>query len=151
MPVRSIDVLKSWFQTGDKPTEAQFADLIDSFRHAATPIAMTDVDGLATALNGLANRSELLPLLPIVGIYDPLLPPAGAIAIPDNSLVKALVLRGSTADIEVSVGTSPGDSDIGQVSLEAGAAEVVVVMRYFGSGGTLFIQSTQSFIYEIHR
>lgn len=29
----SIDILKSWFQTGDKPTENQFSNLIDSFHH----------------------------------------------------------------------------------------------------------------------
>lgn len=29
----SIDILKTWFQTGDKPTEQQFANLIDSFHH----------------------------------------------------------------------------------------------------------------------
>ncbi len=29
----SIDTLKTWFQTGDKPTEQQFANLIDSFHH----------------------------------------------------------------------------------------------------------------------
>ncbi|WP_299627764.1 hypothetical protein [uncultured Tenacibaculum sp.] len=29
----SIDILKSWFQTGDKPTENQFENLIDSFHH----------------------------------------------------------------------------------------------------------------------
>ncbi|SNR16545.1 hypothetical protein [Tenacibaculum jejuense] len=29
----SLDILKSWFQTGDKPTENQFANLLDSFHH----------------------------------------------------------------------------------------------------------------------
>ncbi|SNR16544.1 hypothetical protein [Tenacibaculum jejuense] len=29
----SIDILKTWFQTGDKPTENQFENLIDSFYH----------------------------------------------------------------------------------------------------------------------
>lgn len=29
----SIDILKSWFQEGDKPTETQFGNLIDSFHH----------------------------------------------------------------------------------------------------------------------
>lgn len=29
----SLDILKSWFQKGDKPTENQFKNLIDSFHH----------------------------------------------------------------------------------------------------------------------
>lgn len=36
MPVKSISVLKSYFETGDRPTESQFADLIDSFIHKQT-------------------------------------------------------------------------------------------------------------------
>ncbi|CAK0748594.1 hypothetical protein CCP1ISM_20044 [Azospirillaceae bacterium] len=38
MPVQSKTTLKGYFNTGDKPTEAQFADLIDSF---FTPIVAT--------------------------------------------------------------------------------------------------------------
>ena len=33
MPKKAIDILKSFFETGDRPTQAQFADLIDSFHH----------------------------------------------------------------------------------------------------------------------
>ena len=33
MPKTDITTLKSWFETGDVPTEQQFADLIDSFVH----------------------------------------------------------------------------------------------------------------------
>jgi len=36
MPVKSIAVLKTFFETGDRPTESQFADLIDSFIHKTT-------------------------------------------------------------------------------------------------------------------
>ena len=30
---KPIHILKTWFETGDKPTESQFSDLIDSFHH----------------------------------------------------------------------------------------------------------------------
>lgn len=33
MPKKAIDILKSFFETGDRPTQEQFADLIDSFHH----------------------------------------------------------------------------------------------------------------------
>lgn len=36
MPVKSIAVLKTFFETGDRPTESQFGDLIDSFIHKTT-------------------------------------------------------------------------------------------------------------------
>lgn len=41
MPVKTIAVLKTYFETGDRPTESQFADLIDSFIHKQTGSVIT--------------------------------------------------------------------------------------------------------------
>lgn len=41
MPVKTISVLKTYFETGDRPTESQFADLIDSFIHKTTGSVIT--------------------------------------------------------------------------------------------------------------
>mgnify|MGYP006988832844 CR=1 FL=1 len=49
------NILKTYFETGKYPTEAQFAELIDALRHADDPIPMTDIQGLADALNGKAG------------------------------------------------------------------------------------------------
>lgn len=51
MAIRDISQLKAWFRRGLYPTEGQFADLIDSFRHRQEKVALTDVDGLPDALN----------------------------------------------------------------------------------------------------
>ena len=51
MAIRDISQLKAWFRRGLYPTEGQFADLIDSFRHRLERVALTDVEGLADALN----------------------------------------------------------------------------------------------------
>lgn len=40
----SLDILKSWFQTGDKPTENQFKNLIDSFYHKDDGTIITDYE-----------------------------------------------------------------------------------------------------------
>lgn len=42
MPVKPISTLKTFFETGDRPTESHFADLIDSFIHKATGSVVTD-------------------------------------------------------------------------------------------------------------
>lgn len=42
MPIKSISVLKAYFETGDTPTESQFVDLIDSFLHKSTGVAVTN-------------------------------------------------------------------------------------------------------------
>ena len=43
MPVQTKTVLKTYFETGDFPTEQQFADLIDSFQHIDDALGVTDV------------------------------------------------------------------------------------------------------------
>ncbi len=50
---RSRNVLKGYFESGDKPTQAQFVDLIDSFFHEedGNLIQSTDQSGGATVLN----------------------------------------------------------------------------------------------------
>lgn len=40
--IKSKDELKSYFETGDKPTQAQYADLIDSFVDAKQPESTTN-------------------------------------------------------------------------------------------------------------
>lgn len=64
MPIKTSDILKSYFETGDKPTQAQFIDLIDSQRHRLDSIPITDVDGLAAILNDLpSDLSSVLSAL----------------------------------------------------------------------------------------
>lgn len=53
------NLLKSWFGTGNKPTQGQFAQWIDSFWHKEDTIAITDVQGLQTVLGGKAAASSL--------------------------------------------------------------------------------------------
>lgn len=51
MPIKPIATLKTYFETGDQPTEAQFEDLIDSFIHQQTGLVVTGktiVSGVVT-------------------------------------------------------------------------------------------------------
>ncbi len=38
------NILKAYFETGDKPTQKQYENLIDSLRHAYDPITVTDLE-----------------------------------------------------------------------------------------------------------
>ncbi len=55
-----IVTLKSWFETGKKPTETQFAALIDAFRHKDIAIAQSDISGLVSALAGKLATSKVV-------------------------------------------------------------------------------------------
>ncbi|MDC9722357.1 MAG: hypothetical protein PSN34_06240 [Urechidicola sp.] len=78
MATTSIEILKTWFETGDKPTQAQFENLIDSFHHidAGTIITDNQTDGSGITLT-LSDGSQLVipiyslpPNMPISFITD---------------------------------------------------------------------------------
>ncbi len=50
MALRTISILKSYFNTGDKPTESQFGDLIDSFFHKSASIPQSSITDLVAHL-----------------------------------------------------------------------------------------------------
>ena len=53
-------ILKSWFETGDKPTAEQFAALIDSFIHSSEDsINVAMVQGLSQVLANKASATQL--------------------------------------------------------------------------------------------
>ena len=54
------ETLKKWFRTGAKPTEAQFAELIDSFRHVDEKLKVSDVENLAGLIGGKMERTETI-------------------------------------------------------------------------------------------
>lgn len=66
MAIRSLNILKAWFETGDKPTQAQFWDWLDSFFHKEETIPIASIDGLTAALNDKAEASAVDDLTPTV-------------------------------------------------------------------------------------
>lgn len=70
MATRSIAQLKSWFRKGLYPTEQQFADLIDSFRHKNEPVEVADVPDIADAINKKYDKSEAKILTERVDALD---------------------------------------------------------------------------------
>lgn len=56
------ETLKKWFRTGAKPTEAQFAELIESFRHVDEPLSVSDVENLSALIAEKMTRADALAL-----------------------------------------------------------------------------------------
>lgn len=44
--IRTRDILKAWFERGDKPLSAQFYDWLDSYWHKEDTIQISDIEGL---------------------------------------------------------------------------------------------------------
>lgn len=80
MAVTSLDIIKSWFRRGLKPTEAQFANTFDSFWHKLDLISMSAIDGLTVALNGKANVNHIHQASEVEGLEEVLQPLTEAVA-----------------------------------------------------------------------
>lgn len=110
MAIQLLSTLKSWFETGDKPTQAQFWDWLDSFRHKNDSIPMGDVSGLDSALAGLASQSSVDSLKAIN--LTVLAPTTSASQnIPAGTVINKIRIKSSSA-ISFNLGTSSGGSQI---------------------------------------
>lgn len=59
MPKKSINILKSYFETGDRPTESQFSDLIDSFLHKDNGRSINSISQSSGNINITFNDGEV--------------------------------------------------------------------------------------------
>ena len=56
MPTLSLrDTAKQWFQSGDKPTQSQFWQFLDSIWFKDELLQISNIDGLTPIINALAN------------------------------------------------------------------------------------------------
>lgn len=56
----SLATIKNWFKTGLKPTQVQFWDTWDSFRHKDDSVPASEVSGLDNLLAGKAEATHLI-------------------------------------------------------------------------------------------
>lgn len=59
--IQQKNILKAYFETGDKPTQSQYENLIDSLRHVYDDIPIGDIDGdivTQAELENVAKRNE---------------------------------------------------------------------------------------------
>lgn len=60
MAKKTKEELKKYFETGDKPSQTEYAELIDAFRHSDDKLPIADVDSLQDSLDSKASSSVLL-------------------------------------------------------------------------------------------
>ncbi|MDA6070420.1 hypothetical protein NJT12_12390 [Flavobacterium sp. AC] len=59
MALQTLNTIKQWFRTGLKPTQTQFWDTWDSFRHKFEKIPVKDIDGIDELLLSKADKTVL--------------------------------------------------------------------------------------------
>lgn len=108
MAKQAINTIKAWFQTGDKPTQNQFWDWLDSFVHKDDSIAIGNVTGLDDALSGLASQNSVDALTPILIAGST---STQSVVIPAGTFLDTIRIK-STSAMTFSVGLSAGTKEI---------------------------------------
>jgi hypothetical protein len=132
------DTVKPWFETGDKPTQAQFYALFDHLRFTDDPIAQADISGLIAALILKASQSSLddftggeLLIFVADNYYDI---PVGYL------LEKFIVVPDAGSDIKI--GTTVGGDEIAPVETIAGGTGEPYEVNVFAYPGNKRIYFT---------
>ncbi|SNR32716.1 hypothetical protein [Flavobacterium sp. ov086] len=58
MALQTLKTIKNWFRTGLKPTQAQFWDTWDSFRHKSDKVPVGDIEGIDELLDSKTDESD---------------------------------------------------------------------------------------------
>jgi|GEM_PF-1981737 len=59
MAIQTLNTIKNWFKTSLKPSQQQFWDTWDSFRHKYEKVPVNDVEGIDELLNTKADKTSL--------------------------------------------------------------------------------------------
>lgn len=123
-----IDNIKPWFETNDKPTQAQFYQVFDWLRWKDEFINMADITGLVNALLGKVNTSDYEGQLIA---YDA----AATYVVPNGWLLEKIIpYWGEAGAISVSE-VQMGDSEIiNMEDLAAGWIRPITVDVFAGGG-----------------
>jgi hypothetical protein len=135
MAIKLRNILKTFFETGDKPTQQQFWDWHDSYWHKTDDaIPVENIDGLAEILDEKADKAtQSTVILPIGQAYYDM---------PTGSILEMLWFQLTTTTDGISVGTTAGADDVFEAAgpdengniLIAGLKPFKTVTRLFFTG-----------------
>ncbi len=111
MAIKSVAELKSFFETGDKPTQQQFYDWLESFIHQTEGIAIANVAGLVAALVEKADQVALQLLIDLVKPIRLILEADGSYEIPAGKLMERLIIT-PIAETTLKVGITPAGNEV---------------------------------------
>lgn len=140
MAVQTRSLLKTWFETLDKPTQQQFWDWLDSYFHKNDSIPQSAVDGLVAALSDLPTSGQL----DIVDALPPTLlnvSGSGTYEVPAGKILQYIVCE-ATVDASCDIGTSAGGTQLISASLKANTPQTFRFEQYTKNATTIHFTGT---------
>ncbi len=130
------DTAKQWFQTGDKPTQAQFEQLLDWLRFGDEGITIADVADLVNQLQAKASAAALVAFEQGERIaYNG----NGIYVLPAGYLLDELLII-LPAPVAIKIGTTAlGDEIQPEIEMAAGGEVVTVKVYAPGAAKNIYI------------
>lgn len=136
----SLSTIKSWFETGDKPTQSQFWNTWDSFWHKDDAIPTASIDGLDAELANIPTTEQLdaiAALSPVVVTVAG----AATYSIAAGKFLEVVVADAASSG-SVKVGTSLAGTQIIDDAVAAGVPTAFRVDHYSKNAGTIHLTGT---------
>lgn len=138
MAIQPVNTIKSWFETGDKPTQNQFWDWLESFVHKNDSVPMSQVSGLNAALTALATQTSVDALKAIVVTTSA---SSISVSLPAGTILNKIRVKSNSAQT-LNCGTSVGGSQIlAAESLNANQVGLYVVDIDVESAMTIYFSA----------
>lgn len=144
------NTIKTWFETGDFPTQEQFWNWLDSFWHKDDKLPTSQIDGLDALINGKATTSDITNLQTqinniVSGPTSKTLNENSAVTIPEGKLLQKLVVDPSGDLDAFGVGIGDGGYDIlPAIPVASGDAQVFILDLYAKAERTIWINGITS-------
>jgi hypothetical protein len=136
MALKTIEQLRNFFRTGLKPTQQQFWDVFDSFRHIGDNLTISDVSGLQSALDSVGS-----------GPVSQAVSGTGTYVVPANTLLQSVSAKVTTQG-NVKIGSTIGGGEFLDEIVEVGQAVNVQLGMEIEADYTIYL--TGNFTVKIY-
>jgi hypothetical protein len=143
MAIKQRDLIKTWFETGDFPTQQQFWDAWDSYWHKEDAIPIAAVSGLADILYTIPVNTNQIINGSISG--------TGTVALPAGKLVYGLAVFAADGDGDILLGTNAGGADWATIGVLASDDSMFEILnKYRTTPTTIHFTSSLNFSYAFY-
>ena len=129
------DIVKQWYITGAKPTQAQFWTLFDDIRFNDEALDVADIGGLTTILNATASQASVdaftggeLIILNVNGTYN----------LPAGYLLEKMIIAPSV-NMNIAIGKTLGGDEISIAQAITGGVGEVYEVNVFANAAPVTI------------
>lgn len=152
MAKTAISTIKTWFETGDYPTQTQFWNWLDSFWHKDDELPTSQITDLDTLLAGKATTEETNSLQTQINNINTGNAPVSetytanaSYEIAEGKLLEKIVVMPTAALTGFGLGTGDGGFDIQPaLPVDAGGAELFLLNIYAKTAKTIWFNGITS-------